>query len=186
MSSALSVISALLLSQAPGARILAVETARSTLGYRVVHKLHKVRGESQAVEAKAALSADGGVLLMARVAVASFKSGDANRDAHMQEVLETGRFPQVVLKGKARFLAPETYPAAAKVVVEGELDFHGRKRPLKVPLEVELKSADEVRVTGSFTVSLDEHEVERPSLLFMKIDDACQIDFDLSLKAEGK
>ena len=66
------------------------------------------------------------------------------------------------------------------------LDFHGRKRPVKVPLKLELKSADEVHVTGEFAVSLDEYEVERPSLFFVKIEDACKIEVNLVLRPEAR
>ena len=183
---ALTILGAALLSQAPAARILAVDPAASTLGYNIVHKLHKVHGESKEVAAKAALQPDGSALVMVRVPAKSFVSGDANRDEHAQEVLESKKYPYVVLKGTAKLLYPEKYPATLDVVVDGRLDFHGRARELKVPLRVELKSADEAHVKGEFNVSLDEFGVERPSLLFIKIDDACRIEIDLTLKAEAK
>jgi len=186
MISALAMLGAMLLSQAPDTRIFAIDPARSVLGFGVVHKLHKVHGESKSVEAKAALSPDGGALVMVRIPVKTFESGDANRDEHMQEVLETHLHPFVIFKGTTKLAPPQAYPATLEVTLDGQLDFHGRKHPLKVPLKVELKSAGEARVTGEFNVSLDEYQVERPSLLFVKIEDACHIEVDLTLKAEGK
>lgn len=183
---ALVLLTATLLAGAPEARILAVEPARSTLGYNVVHKLREVRGESKAVEAKAALLAGGAFQVMVRVPVASFKSGDGNRDAHVQEVLEVGSFPYVVFKGTGRLVLPERYPATVELAVDGVLDFHGQKRRLKVPLKLELVSAEEARVRGEFAVSLEEHKVARPSLFFVKVEDACRIDLDLALKAEAR
>jgi polyisoprenoid-binding protein YceI len=184
--STLTILAAALIAQAPAARILAVDPARSTLGYDIVHKLHKVHGASKAVEAKVALSADGSALVMVRAPIKTFLSGEANRDEHMQEVLETQKYPYVVFKGTAKLALPEAFPATLDVAVEGQLDFHGRKRELKVPLKVEFRSADAAHVKGEFNVSLDEYQVERPSLLFIKIDDACRIGLDLELKAEGK
>jgi hypothetical protein len=35
---------------------------------------------------------------------------------------------------------------------------------------------------GSFDASLDAHGIERPSLLFAKVDDACRIEVDLLLR----
>ena len=42
-----------------------------------------------------------------------------------------------------------------------------------------------VRVKGRMTVSLDAHRVERPSLLTIKIEDACVVDLDLLLRRAG-
>lgn len=180
-------LSAMILSQAPATpRVLSVRPEVSTLRYRVVHKLHKVDGASKAVEAKVALAPDGTVQVMVRAAVKTFQSGDANRDVHMLEVLEADRFPHVVFKGTSRLAAPATYPAKVPLEVDGVLEFHGRKNPLKATLEVELKSPDEARATGGFAVSLEQFAVQRPSLLFVKIEDACRLEVDLSFKAEGK
>ena len=43
-----------------------------------------------------------------------------------------------------------------------------------------------LRVRGSFQVSLESFRIERPSLLFVKIDDACRIDLDLLLREEKR
>lgn len=184
MGSAL-VSSLLLAALAQAPRVLAVDPQHSALAYNVVHKLHKVRGESKSVEARAALSADGTARVMVRVPVKSFLSGDGNRDEHMQEVLDAQKHPYVVYKGTTRLEAPTAFPATVDVVLDGELDFHGVKRPLKVPLTLEFRSEGAVTAKGGFSVSLDEFKVERPSLLFVKIDDACRIEVDLTLAAEA-
>ena len=67
------------LSQAPAPRLLAVDPARSTITYGIVHKLHKADGVSHEVEGKAALLADGKVQVMVRAPIASFKSGESSR-----------------------------------------------------------------------------------------------------------
>lgn len=43
-----------------------------------------------------------------------------------------------------------------------------------------------LRVTGGFDVSLDAHKIERPSLLFVKVEDACHLAVDLILLPEQK
>ncbi|MGC4119750.1 MAG: YceI family protein [Myxococcales bacterium] len=187
--STLSVLALALLSQSPAPpspKMLALDPAKSTLTYGIVHKLHKVSAECKAVEGKAALLPDGKVQLMVRAPVSAFKSGDANRDEHMQEVLETGKYGFVTFKAVAQATPPSTFPATTTLTVSGQLDFHGRKRTESVPLQLEWSSPTEVRVKTTFTVSLDAYEVQRPSLLFMKIDDACTIGVDLSLKEEAR
>jgi polyisoprenoid-binding protein YceI len=169
---------------APAAdRTFAVDPAASTLRYRIVHKLHGVAGASRAIEGKAVVQPDGRVLVMVRAPVSSFDSGDSNRDAHMQEALEVGKFPFVVLK--ATGLDPRLVEQGAKggpLALEAEIDLHGVKRPLSLPVTVELLPDGTARARASFEVSLEAHRVERPSLLFVKIEDACRIEAELFLR----
>jgi len=182
----LSLVVALLLTQTPDSRLLAVNGASSELSYLVSHKLHEVSGKSKRVEGKALLRAGGAVQLMVRAPIASFDSGDGNRDEHMRETLEEAKFNFVVFKGVAQLPAVDKYPAAADLDVEGELDFHGRKLAEKIPVHVDFASPGQAHVTTQFAVSLDRYQVERPSLLFIKLDDACVIKADLNLKEEAK
>jgi polyisoprenoid-binding protein YceI len=176
---------ALLLVQAAAPpKAWTLDPARTAVRYEVIHKLHKVEGTSKKVEGRA-VEADGGrVMTMLRVAVATFESGDANRDAHMQEVLDVGKFPFVTFKGVTQ-LQGGALPARSELSIQGELDMHGVKKAITVPVAVE-STPDGVHVTGSFPVSLDEHKIERPSLLFVKVDDACTIALDLWLKEDKR
>ena len=181
-----TIVAALLLAAAAGSpRTLTVDAPKSVVRYHVVHKLHRVTGETRALEGKAVVQPDGSVMAMVRAPVAEFRSGDANRDAHMQETMDVGRFPYVVFKGVVRLdaalLPVSTGPSSAAVRMEGELDFHGVRQRVTVPLTVEAADGA-LRVRGSFEVSLDAYGVDRPSLLFVKIDDACRIDLDLLLR----
>ncbi len=175
-------LAAVLIAVALPAGRLSVDPAASTIRFHVVHKFHRVHGQSSQIEGKAVVKEDGTVLVMARVAVASFQSGDANRDAHMLEALEVGQHPFVVFKGSTRLDSAEQ--PSGPVTMQGELDLHGVKRAVTVPLTVEFRPDGTVRVRGSFQTSLDAHRIERPSLLFVKVDDACLIDVDLLLGAE--
>lgn len=163
-------------------RQFSVVADKSTLKYNVVHKLHEVSAESRAVEGKAAVLADGRVQLMLRAPIASFKSGDGNRDEHMQETMQALAFPSVTFKGVTTLAAPAAYPAKVQLTIDGELDFHGEKAREQVPVTVEFTSATSAHVTGGMSVSLDKYKIERPSLLFVKLEDACKIDIDLTLQ----
>lgn len=201
MTGSFVVLTMALLTQAPGAvaapapsagtgavagKMLAVDASRSTLTYDITHKLHKVHAESKAVEGKVMLLPDGKVQVMLRAPVASFNSGDANRDSHMQETVEAQKFPYVTFKGVTRLIMPAAFPATAQLDLEGVIDFHGRKQPITIPAKLDWAANGEAHVTASFPVSLDSFEVERPSLLLMKIDDACVIGANLTLKEEAR
>jgi polyisoprenoid-binding protein YceI len=177
---------ALLLAAAPAGRTFTVDPAASTVTFHIVHKLHRVEGRTAALEGKAVLEPDGKLLAMVRAPVSSFDSGDRNRDTHMLETVEASKFPFVVVKAMGKIDAgvvpasdkPVTFP----VTLSAELDFHGVKEPISVPLTVELRPDGTARAKASFEFSLEHHRIERPSLLFVKIDDACRIDVDLGLR----
>jgi polyisoprenoid-binding protein YceI len=176
---------ALLLTAGAEPQVLTLDPAASTVGFHVNHKLHEVEGVSRGAEGKALLDADGQVRAMVRIPLQSFDSADANRDAHMLEVLQAGRFPNVVFKGVGTVTGATPGGAPVPVTLRGELDFHGVKRPVEVPVLVEFGRDGSVRVRGKMAVSLEAHQVERPSLLMRKLDDECTITFDLKLGRSG-
>ena len=180
-----SAIAALLLAAAfsPGGA-LSVDAGASSLRYRVVHKLHQVDAESRSVEGRMLVKPDGTVQAMVRAPVASFRSGDSNRDVHMEEVVESGRFPTVTLRGVAH-LSPDLRLPAGAIAMEAEVELHGVRRPVHLELAVERRPDGALRVKGAFDVSLDAFGIERPALLFVKVDDACHVEVDLLLKEVG-
>lgn len=180
-----TVLLALLVAASAEERTYDVEPAKSTVRYHIVHKFHDVSGASSTIEGKAVLKPDGQVLAMVRVPMASFDSKERNRDADMREAVDARRHPFVVFRGVSTLDREEAAPGRGVVVktrMEGEVELRGVRRPVVVPLEIELSADGSARVRGSFAVSLDAFGVERPSLLFVKIDDACRIDVDLALR----
>jgi hypothetical protein len=173
------------LAQAPAATTYSVTMQKSAVNYTIVHKLHKVKATSKLVQGKAVLKSDGSLQVMLRAPIGSFESGDGNRDEHMRETLEEGKYPFVTYKGVAK-LAQGTLPATLDLVLDGELEFHGRKHGERIPIHLDRGGPTAAHATGHFAVSLDRYEIERPSLLFIKIDDACAIDFDLELTGTGR
>lgn len=178
-----ALLSALLLTASSSA-VYSVKGDQSKLVFDVVHKLHAVTGKSEKSEGKVVFLPNGTVQIMVRAPIASFDSGDGNRDSHMRETLEATKFPFVTFKGISRAKLPDTFPAKVEASVVGELDFHGVKHRETVPVTLEFRSATELRATGKFEISLEKYKVERPSLLFIKIDDECKLQFEYALAAE--
>jgi polyisoprenoid-binding protein YceI len=173
---------ALLAAGAPEREVLSAEPGASVVRFHVDHKLHQVDGESRSVEGKAVVEPDGRVLAMVRIPVATFDSGDGNRDSHMRQALEASRHPFVVFKGVGEVKAPLTAGETVTAVLAGELDFHGVRRPVKVPVTLDVARDGSAEVRGTMAISLDDYRVERPSLLFVKLEDACTISFDLKMR----
>ncbi len=160
------------------AKLYAVEEKDSTITYRLAHKMHPVVGVAKkGIEGKAKLAA-GGAQLMVRVPVASFDSGNSNRDVNMQQVVEAAKYPHVELKAVTTAVTPGTN---AKHVLKGKLTFHGVTRDVEIPIETSWSGAERAKVTGKFTISLEAYKVERPSLLFVKVEDALDLEIDLTI-----
>ncbi len=180
MTPALALLALLAAGASPQA--YTVDPAHSAIDFHVHHKLHSSDGRSSQIEGKAIVQPDGKVLAMVRVPVQSFDSGDANRDSNMREVLEASKFPFVVFKGVTSLVMPAAQGKAIPTTVEAELEFHGVKQRLEVPATLEFGPDGSARVRGHLELSLDAYKIERPSLLMIKLDDLCKIDFDLALK----
>lgn len=166
-------------AQSPGGE-WTVDTKASAITYHLVHKLHHVSGTSHQVEGTARLFSNDKTQVAVRAAVGSFDSGNVNRDAHMKESVEAARFPTVELKALADGVAiPKTFPATVEKTFKAQVLFHGIQKVMDIVVKLVFESATRVRATSHFAVSLDEFKVERPSLMFVKVNDALGIDTDL-------
>ncbi len=181
-----TILLALLVSQAPAQRTYTLDTSQSGVRFRVVHPLHAVEGRAKVVEAKAVISPEGELRTMARAQAASLDTGDANRDVNLRAALEADRFPYVIVKGTGRLVIPATLPAEAPLTLAAEVEVHGVRRTVEIPLRLTFDANGGARAKGGFDVSLAAHGVERPSLLLRKIDDRCRIELDLAFRPEAK
>jgi polyisoprenoid-binding protein YceI len=158
-----------------------VVPAESSLTYHLVHKMHKVDGVSHKVEGKARLAPDGKAQVMIRVPSESFDSGNVNRDAHMKEAVEAAKYPFIELKALADGVTPPTtFPTTQKKTFKAQLNFHGLQNTFDLPVDVIWESASKVKAQTTFAISLDGYKVERPSLMFVKVDDELKIDSKLA------
>src|SRR5689334_19448052 len=128
----------LLLSSTLSASTYVVEPTASVVKFHLHHKMHEVDGRSSQIEGKAILGDDGKVMTMVRIPSASFDTADANRDSHLRETLDTGKFPYVVFKGVTAVAMPVAWGKPVQAQLQGELDFHGVKRPITVPATISL------------------------------------------------
>ena len=167
-------------AQAPTAD-LNVVPAESSITYHLVHKMHKVDGTSHKVEGKARLMPDGKAQVSVRVPAQSFDSGNVNRDAHMKEAVEAAKYPTVELKALGEGVtAPSTFPTTQKKTFKAQLTFHGVQQVFDIPVDITWDSPTKVHASTTFAISLDNFKVERPSLMFVKVDDELKIDAKLT------
>ncbi len=163
-------------AQAPAADYNVVP-AESSITYHLVHKLHHIEGTSHKLEGKARLTPDGKAQVMVRAPAESFDTGNVNRDAHMKEAVEAAKYPWVELKALGDGITPPaTFPTTQKKTFKAQLTFHGIQNVFDLPVDVTWESPTKVRATTTFPISLDGYKVERPSLMFVKVDDELKLD----------
>lgn len=152
-----------------------------TLTYHLVHKLHEVTGTNRAVEGKALVQSDGAARVQIRAKVSGFDSGNSNRDVHMREVTHEALHPYASVRGT---LSGVKLPLAAKLETKlaATVELNGEKQSLEVPVEL-TQVGETVRVHFSFPISLEAFKVDRPELLFVKVDDKVMLDGELSFAA---
>ncbi|HET7752696.1 MAG TPA: YceI family protein [Anaeromyxobacteraceae bacterium] len=164
-------------------RTFSVVPGNSTLTYHLTHRFHGVTGVSRTLEGKARILPDGDVQVMVRAPLASFDSGERNRDANMRDATGAAHDPFVVFKGVGHLVTPAAYPSDVRVVLRGELTLK-TARPIEVEVALHFDSADHASARAKFPISLEDHKVERPSLLLIKVDDHVVIDAELELASD--
>jgi polyisoprenoid-binding protein YceI len=155
-----------------------LDLRKGSLSYIVVHKLHEVRGTTHELEGKALLLPDGRARVQVRAKVASFDSGNSNRDEHMREATHVVEHQYASVKGT---LEGVTLPLSSAVekTLSAIVELNGEKQAVEIPLKL-APAEGGVRVTFSFPISLDAFHVERPDLFFVKVEDKVVIEGDVT------
>jgi len=170
-----ALLALLLVAATPTGKFL--DLREGTLSYTVVHRLHEVRGVSRQVEGRALAQPDGTVRVQVRAKVASFDSGNSNRDEHLREATHGVAHPYASVKGTMRRLVlPLAAPAES--TLHAVVELNGRKQAVDVPVRLKPEGRS-VRATFSFPISLEAFKVDRPQLLLVKVDDRVVIKGDL-------
>ena len=92
--------------------------------------------------------------------------------------------PYVQVKGSATGVP--TPIAAADLTLDATVELNGVQRQQAIAVHLAPQPDGSVRATFSFPIRLDAFHVERPQLLFVKVDDQAQIEGDLLFAGPGK
>jgi polyisoprenoid-binding protein YceI len=91
----------------------------------------------------------------------------------MMEVLDGLTYPRIL------FSSSSVQYTSEGIFVKGKLQFHGVERMIETKVKLEKMNRRWV-FSGSLPVLLEDYKVERPSLLFVKVDNKIQIDFQVA------
>lgn len=151
------------------------ETSASSVKYSMVHKLHSWEGVSKELKVATRWNEQKNEIeqISIVVNVATFNSGLSSRDSHMMEVLDGLTYPRILFSSSSIQYTPDG------IIVKGKLQFHGVDRMIETKVKLEKQNRKMV-FSGSLPVLLEDYKVERPSLLFVKVDNKIQIDFQVA------
>ncbi len=130
-----------------------------------------------------------GLELRIEVDLASIDTGIGMRNTHMRERhLETDDFPLAVFTGQT--VMANSAPAleagrTVELTVRGAFDLHGVSQPRDITAEVTLEDDGSLTVVAGFEVSLEDHDIDRPKFLVMKLADEQQVKVSLKAHREG-
>ena len=151
------------------------ETSASSVKYSMVHKLHSWEGVSKELKVATKWNEQKNEIeqISIVVNVATFNSGLSSRDSHMMEVLDGLTYPRII------FSSNSVQYTSDGILVKGKLQFHGVERMIETKVKQE-KINRRLVFSGSLPVLLEDYKVERPGLLFVKVDNLVKIDFQMA------
>jgi hypothetical protein len=155
-------------------------SGKGTVSYVLVHKFHKVTGVSRMMDVRAAVDGTG-LKVMARAPVDSFDSGNANRDEHALEVLDAAHFPFVKVRAALPGFALPTHAQKQQLRLDAQVELRGVAVTHPIAVTVDWKDDKRASVAFTFDESLTAHKIERPSLLFVPVDDLLKISGQVNL-----
>ncbi len=152
-----------------------LDPAQTSVKFTLGDVLHTVRGSFKLKQGALQIEPDGKVSGKIVVDAASGDSGSGMRDRKMhKEVLESARYPEITFRPD-RIDGAVANAGKSSVTVHGTFNIHGVDRDITVPAEVET-SADRWTATIHFTVPYQKWGMKNPSTLFLRVNDAVEID----------
>ncbi|UBM58401.1 YceI family protein [Marinilongibacter aquaticus] len=151
------------------------DAEKSSITFAMHHPLHAFDASADEFRCVAVYNTSKAQLelIAANATVGSFDSGNSNRDSHMIEVTEALKFPSVT------FAAKQIEYIGEEVKANGELVFHGVKRPCTIVGKQTIVKGNLV-IQGDFVVDMTEYNIEQPSIMGMKTDKEIKVHYTFS------
>ncbi|MCX7880361.1 MAG: YceI family protein [Ignavibacteria bacterium] len=152
--------------------ILQNDKSNSRISYELRHPAHDVVGVSEELEVKIELNRNNYSIInaIAQVRVASFNSGNSNRDSEAMNLIEAIKYPY------ARFRSTSIRDFGDTLTIYGDLTFHGITKNITIKGNKKI-SGSKLIISGNFAISLDSFNVKRPTLLFIPSEEYLRFSF---------
>ena len=146
----------------------------SLITYFGVHYLHKWEGSTSDV--KGVVSYDKNIdqyECSISVPLNTFSSGNDNRDSNMLVYCKAFDFPNI------NFQSTSIKVNESTLEIEGKIEFAGEEKEIKTNAKLNRLDNNLFAIVGELDILLSEFKVERPSLLFVKIEDLVKIKYSI-------
>ena len=117
-----------------------------------------------------------------KLPVKSIKTDKDKRDEHMYELLEVEKNPNVLFDGKLIDEFNFDKKGNQTVKVSGNFTLAGTTRQITVPLELVLVSEGTIQLKASWSLLITDYGLERPSIVFIQVNDEHDLSVDAVLK----
>ena len=146
----------------------------SLITYFGVHYLHKWEGSTSDV--KGVVSYDKNIdqyECSISVPLNTFSSGNDNRDSNMLVYCRAFDFPNI------NFQSTSIKVKGSALEIEGKIEFAGEEKDIKTNAKLNSLDNNLFAIEGELDILLSEFKVERPSLLFVEIEDLVKIKYSI-------
>ena len=146
----------------------------SLITYFGVHYLHKWEGSTSDV--KGVVSYDKNIdqyECSISVPLSTFSSGNDNRDSNMLVYCRAFDFPNI------NFQSTSIKVNESTLEIEGIIEFAGEEKEIKTNAKLNRLDNNLFAIEGELDILLSEFKVERPSLLFVEIEDLVKIKYSI-------
>ena len=147
---------------------------KSLITYFGVHYLHKWEGSTSDV--KGVVSYDKNIdqyECSISVPLSTFSSGNDNRDSNMLVYCRAFDFPNI------NFQSTSIKVNESTLEIEGKIEFAGEEKEIKTNAKLNSLDNNLFAIEGELDILLSEFKVERPSLLFVEIEDLVKIKYSI-------
>jgi len=147
---------------------------KSLITYFGVHYLHKWEGSTSDV--KGVVSYDKNIdqyECSILIPLNTFSSGNDNRDSNMLVYCRAFDFPNI------NFQSTSIKVKGSALEIEGKIEFAGEEKDIKTNAKLNSLDNNLFAIEGELDILLSEFKVERPSLLFVEIEDLVKIKYSI-------
>ena len=147
---------------------------KSQITYLGDHYLHKWEGSTSEISGNVFYD-DKTKQYNCSVAVplSTFSSGNDSRDSNMLIYCKAFDFPDIIFESTSIKVNENSLD------IEGTVEFAGRKKEIKSVAQLNTLQDNYFSIEGEFGIMLSEFDIERPSLLFVKMEDLVVIKYSI-------
>ncbi|MGA8028761.1 MAG: YceI family protein [Bryobacteraceae bacterium] len=153
-----------------------LDPAKTQIAFVLTDVLHTVHGTFQLKQGHISVGpAAGAIGGEIVVDAASGASGSAARDRRMtREILEAQRYPEIRFT-LTRFAGSLSFSNASTLRVTGSFLIHGQAHEITIPMQIQM-SEGEIRAIGKFIVPYVQWGMRNPSDFILKVNDKVEIE----------